>query len=87
LSQSDESGGAQRRDEQSLVALDRDFDRGRLGSVLGQQLDQLAESDDVVADGCPRHHRAVVVHQCHVMMALRPVDAADDRQVRSSRSR
>ena len=41
---SDESGGAQRRDEQSLVALDRDFDRGRLGSVLGQQLDQLAES-------------------------------------------
>jgi hypothetical protein len=81
-----EPGSPQRRHEQPFVAFDRDLDCGRLGRMFGQQLDQLAEAGDVVADPCPGHHRAVVVHDRHVVVALGPVDAARVRQVRSSKS-
>jgi hypothetical protein len=53
----------QGRGEQSLVALDGDFDRGRLGGifsrVLGQLLGQLAEAGNVVTDTPRRHHHAI----------------------------
>jgi hypothetical protein len=77
-----ESDRAQRRNQQPLIALNRHLDRGGLIlGVRGQQLHELAESGDVIADARTGHHRRIVVHNRDAMMALGPINPARPGQI------
>ena len=74
-------GRAQARDQQPARGLDRDRDRVLRGVTrLGQQLEQSPVAFGVVADAPLGHQLPGFVHQCYVVVGLRPVDAARDRQ-------
>jgi hypothetical protein len=49
----------QGRDEQYLVALNGEFDRGRLGRIFSRVFGQPAKAGDAVTDTPPRHRHAI----------------------------
>jgi hypothetical protein len=74
-------GRAQARDEQPARRLDRDRDRVQGGVTrLSQQLEQPPVALGIVADTPLGHQLPGPVHQRHVVVGLRPIDAARDRQ-------
>jgi hypothetical protein len=74
-------GRAQARDEQPARRLDRDRDRVLRGVTrLSQQLKQSPVALGVVADTPLGHQLPGLVHHRHVVVGLRPIDAARDRQ-------
>jgi hypothetical protein len=74
-------GSAQARDEQSARGLDRYRDRILRGVTrLDQQLEQSPVALDVVTDAPLGDQLPGSVHQRHVVVGLRPIDAARDRQ-------
>ena len=77
----DRAAGAQGGHQQSPRRLDRDRDRVcRVIPPAGEEPQQRGQPGRVVADPLPGHDRPGRVHQGDVVVALRPVDSAENIQ-------